>query len=251
MLTAKKDCLKTVLAFTVLVLMTFNSYGQKLLSFEGKAIDPETSVLLYIENHQVIVNNAGDYLSAHVTYSNPEGEVFAEKTLNYNKNSLAPDMMFYDKRSGERTSVVLNTVDAYLDVLIETKKKRKESKVNLDEALIVVDAGFDRLIGSHWASLRKGKELKFSFLAITRSQLINFEAIETKTNDVSVMIELNPRNFFINLLLDPIVLEYDVINQRLLSFEGLSNIEVFENGRRTEKNHVARIDYQYQPLKNL
>tara|TARA_R110001599_G_scaffold301415_1_gene507023 strand:- start:6373 stop:7122 length:750 start_codon:yes stop_codon:yes gene_type:complete len=249
MLTVKKDCLKTVLAFTVLLLITLNSYGQKILSFEGKAIDPETSVLLYIENHQVTVNNAGDYLSAHVTYSNPEGEVFAEKTLNYDKNSLAPDMMFYDKRSGERTSVVLNTVDAYLDVLIETKKRREESKVKLDEALIVVDAGFDRLIKSRWGSLRKNKELDFTFLAITRAQLINFEVVEVKASDTSVLLELHPRNFFIDLLVEPIVLEYDINKRHLFSFEGLTNIEIFKDGERTGKNYVARIDYRYHPLK--
>jgi hypothetical protein len=240
-----------VSAFSFMLLMALNTYADQLLSFEGKAVDLETLDLLYTENHQVILNDAGDYLSAFVTYINPDGDIFAEKTLDYGKNSLAPDMTFYDKRSGERTHVTLNAADANFHVLIETDKKRSESKVKLDDSLVVVDSGFDRMIESRWRSFRKDKGLEFTFLAITRSRLINFEATEVKANDVSVTIELNPRNFFINLLLDPIALEYDIINQRLLSFEGISNIEVFENGQRTEKNHVARIDYKYQPLKAL
>jgi hypothetical protein len=236
-------------AFVFFLLMAFNTYADQLLSFEGKAIDPKTSVLLYIENHQVVLNNTGDYLSSVVTYINPDGDIFAKKTLDYRKNPLAPDMIFYDKRSDERTSVVLNADGTYLEISIETKNSTKLSKVKLDEALVVVDAGFDRLIESRWSSLIKEKELKFSFLAITRAQLVNFEVVEEKVSDSSVTIALNPRNFFINLLVEPIILVYDINNQRLLSFEGLTNIERYKDGKRTEENYVARIDYRYQALK--
>ena len=51
------------------------------------------------------------------------------------------------------------------------------------------------------------------------------------------------------MLVDPIVLEYDLESKRLLSFEGLTNIERFNNGKRSEENYVARIDYYYQELK--
>ena len=121
--------------------------------------------------------------------------------------------------------------------------------VKLDEPLIVVDAGFDRLIESRWNTLRKVKELDFTFLAITRAQLINFEAIEIKANENLINVELHPRNFFINILVKPISLEYDQHTKRLLSFEGLTNIEEFKDGQRTEENYIARIAYRYQALK--
>lgn len=240
--------LLSLLAFGTLLLMALNAFADSSLSFEGRAVDPETSKLLYVEHHQVSLNAEGAYVSALVTYSYPDGEVFAEKTLDYTKNLLAPDMFFYDKRSGEKTQVSLNTDDAYLQVSIEANQKRKASRVKLDNSMIVVDAGFDRLIESRWSSLRKEKELKFSFLAITRAQLINFEAVEEKVSDSSVTMALNPRNFFINLLVEPIILVYNINNQHLLSFEGLTNIEIFKDGKRTEENFVARIDYRYQPL---
>ena len=240
---------KQALIFSLLILMSLNVYAEQVHDFEGRAFDPQTSALLYIETHQVILNDAGDYLSAYVTYSYPNGDLFAEKRLDYTKNALAPDLMFYDKRSSERTSVSLSPRGDYLKVLIENDKTRSESTVNLEGSLLVVDAGFDRLIESRWSSLRKDKELQFSFLAITRSQLINFEVNEVKESEASVFLELHPRNFFIDLLVDPIDLEYDINNKHLLSFEGLTNIEIFIDGKRTEKNYVARIDYSYQPIK--
>ncbi len=263
MLSLKLEALRYFQRFFVYVLgigliftLTLHSQAAQLLNFEGRAIDPETSALLYIETHKVIINDDGNYLSANVTYSDPYGEVFAEKTLDYVKSSLTPDMMFYDKRSEERITVSLNTgdsknkaKDAYFHVLIESKHKRKESKVKLDEPLIVVDAGFDRLIESKWQTLKKDNELDFTFLAITRVQLINFEAIQKAVSEASVFVELHPRNFFINILVEPILLEYDSKTKRLLSFEGLTNIERFKDGKRTEENYIARIKYSYQPLK--
>lgn len=237
-----------LISLGVLCLICIHGYAAQLLSFEGRATNPDTSVLLYVEKHQIILSDTGKYLSAYVSYSNPDGEVFAEKTLDYAKNVLTPEMMFYDKRSQERTSVSLNMADAYFKVLIESDKNRSESKVLIDEPLVVVDAGFDRLIESKWQALQKYKELDFTFLAITRGQLINFEVIQKNLNTHSVFVELHPRNFFINLLVEPISLEYALKTKRLLSFQGLTNIERFENGKRTEENHVARIDYIYEPL---
>lgn len=233
----------------ICMLASLHIHATQLLSFQGKASDLKTSDLLYIENHKVILNEQGEYLSAYVTYSSPEGQIFAEKTLDYAKSSMAPDMLFHDKRSDEHIRVFLNDTNAYLQVLIEGKGKRKESNIKLDEPVIVVDAGFDRLIGSRWDVLRKDKEIQFTFLAITRAQLINFEAVEINVNDSSVFLELHPRNFFINMLVEPISLEYDRKTKRLMSFEGLTNIEKFENGKRTEDNYVARIEYSYESLK--
>lgn len=237
--------------FLVAMCLTFNLHvhAAQLLSFEGKATDPDSSALLYTESHQIILDDAGHYLSAHVSYRYPNGDVFAEKTLDYSKDALAPDLSFYDKRKNEHTYVTVNFESNDLKVLVENAKGKQETNVKLDEPLVVVDAGFDRLIDSQWDTVKKDKELKFSFLAITRAQLINFEVVELTTNETSTFLELHPRNFFINILVDPIALEYDNKTHRLVSFEGLTNIEQFIDGEGTEENYVARIEYSYQPLK--
>lgn len=223
----------------------------ELLRFEGRALDPETQALLYIEKHQVVLDDIGNYLSSYVTYIDPYGEVFAEKTLNFSGSQLAPDLMFHDKRHDERITVSVKTPDAekpYIRILIEQDGKRDESRVNMNASDVVIDAGFDRLLASQWQQLRQQKELDFSFLAITRAQLIKFEAIEESDQPGRINIELHPRNFFIDLLVKPINLEYDPYTRRLLRFTGLTNIEQYQNGQRTYDNYIADIYYQYQPI---
>jgi hypothetical protein len=225
------------------------SIAAQLLNFEGRATEIDSGGLLYIEKHQVIIKDTGEYISSYVEYLDPEGQVFAMKTLDYAKSFLAPDLMFYDKRTKERITVFFNAGASYLSVLFENGAKREETMIKLGEPIVVVDAGFDRLIEHNWSALRKNKKIGFTFLALTRAQLINFEAIELESSNTSVDLELHPRNFFINMLVDPIALNYDVKTKRLTSFEGLTNIERFENGKRTEDNYLARIDYSYEPLK--
>lgn len=223
----------------------------ELLRFEGRALDPETQALLYIENHQVLIDETGNYLSSYVTYVDPYGKVFAEKTLDFSGSQLAPDLMFHDKRNDERVTVSVKTSDdakPYIRILIEQDGKRDESMVTIKTSDVVIDAGFDRLLATQWQQLRKHKELDFSFLAITRSELIKFEAIEEDAQLGRVNVELHPRNFFIDLLMKPISLEYDPDTQRLLRFKGLTNIEQYQDGKRTYDNYIADIYYQYQPV---
>jgi hypothetical protein len=241
--------LKRVSCYAIGLLFCSQSMAAQLLNFEGRATELNGGVLLYIEKHQVIIKDTGEYVSSYVEYLDPEGQVFAVKTLDYAKSFLAPDMMFYDKRTEERISVFLDARASYLSVLFENGAKRKETMIKLDDALVVVDAGFDRLIEQNWSALREDKKIGFTFLALTRAQLINFEVIELESSKTFLDLELQPRNFFINMLVDPISLNYDEKTKRLTRFEGLTNIERFENGQRTEANYLARIDYSYQPLK--
>ena len=244
-----KLCAFSVLFAGMALLFPMYLQAAQLLSFEGRAKDIKTSELLYTEKHEIILNEAGEYLSAYVSYRDIHGEIFAEKVLDYSKSALAPDLMFYDKRTDEHLSVFFNNRDNFLHVVAERAKKRNGTNVKLDSSIVAVDAGFDRLIHDNWDTLRKNKIIDFTFLAITRAQLFKFEAVEKTVKESKVQIELHPRNFFIDMLVDPIVLEYDLESRRLLSFEGLTNIERFKNGKRSEENYVARIDYYYQALK--
>ena len=235
----------------VAMLCSHGLAASELLRFEGRALDPESQALLYTENHQILLDNTGNYLSSYVTYSDPYGKVFAEKTLDFTGSQFAPNLMFHDKRHDQRITVSLKkeaTQEPYIRILIEEDSKRDESRVNVNSSDVVIDAGFDRLLATRWQQLRQQKELDFSFLAITRSKLIKFEAIEEESTLGRVNLELHPRNFFIDLLVEPISLEYDPKTQRLLRFKGLTNIEQYQDGKRTYTNFIADIYYQYQPV---
>jgi hypothetical protein len=240
-----------LLQTALLLLFAMQSFAVQLLRFEGRALDPQTTSLLYIEQHQVVMDHEGRYISSFVEYIDPEGRVFAEKQLDFSKHLSAPDLMFYDKRHEERTTVTHKSREDgsnYVRILVEQNGKREQSEVELEKNLVVIDGGFDRFIATHWTELREDKRKDFSFLAVTRSQLINFKVIEKDLNNGRVYLELHPRNFFIDLLVKPIRLEYDQVTTNLLRFSGLTNIERYEEGSRSYTNHVADIYYQYQPV---
>ncbi len=242
----------TIKSWMMLWLMCVEANAAQLLQFEGKALDPKTKQLLYSEQHKVVLDATGAYVSAYVEYLDPEGKLMAQKTLDFEHSQTAPAMMFHDKRSDQRITVskpFTDSGDKLLRILIEGVEMRDESFVEMSRAPLVIDGGFDRLIALNWDELSRTKDVSFEFLAVTRAQLFSFEVVAKKGNNERVTLELHPRNFFINLLVDPITLEYDVTTKYLMRFEGLSNIEKFINGKPSGNNYLVDIHYQYQPLK--
>ena len=87
------------------------------------------------------------------------------------------------------------------------------------------------------------------FLALTRAQYIGFELkpIESEKAEKKglMILSLQPSNFLIRLVMDPIILSYDLETMRLLRFEGLTNIERVNKGKGLGENYIARIEYSY------
>lgn len=247
----RTKCFSSITLLVAVLCVSMQVAASQLLRFEGRALDPASKTLLYTEQHQVVLDEQGNYISSLVEYLDPEGRIFAEKTLDFSKSQIAPDLMFYDKRHEQRTTVTLqaNSEGAdYIYILNENGLQREQTRVEIDENKVVIDAGFDRLIALNWPVLLQQKQLDFSFLAITRSQLVNFQVKKDVLANRRISLELHPRNFFIGLLVDPIELEYDHETQRLLRFTGLTNIERYVNGKRSEENYLADIYYQYQDM---
>lgn len=238
----------------LLQVFSTSAMAEQLLRFEGRALDQKSQALLYVEKHAVTMNDDGRYLTAQVEYIDPNGQVFASKMVDYSQSQFTPDFSFNDLRSDQRINVSLVdqlSSEPMLRIMMQSKGEQQESRVEVEDSATIVDAGFDRFIFENWAALRSAKKMDFSFLAITRAQLINFEVVEKDTEAGRVILELHPRNFFISLLVKPITLEYDKLTKRLMSFKGLSNIEQYKDGRPTNKNYLADIYYQYQDIQYL
>lgn len=218
--------------------------GNNILEFQGNAYDPETSQLIYIEKHRVLLNQEGRYLSSTVEYQTPKGVLFAEKQVDYADSLIAPSFTFNDFRVDRKVSVVRGDQSIYLNSDNGASETTKKVAVEASKP-VVVDAGFDRFIYENWQRLLETKDLSFAFLAIPRAKLVNLDVIEkTRTKD-TVVYRITPSNFFYRLLVDPIELTYDLKNKQLLRFEGLTNIAKSENGKVKDDNYVAVINYRY------
>ncbi|MFY0641510.1 MAG: hypothetical protein JXR16_10730 [Bermanella sp.] len=211
-------------------------------SFEGRAFDLDTNGFLYKENHRVQLNERNQYTTSLVIYSDINNEVFAKKMLNFSANLMTPTVDFDDTRVGTTVDVI--KADGRLNVRYKSASDEASAMIESVD-MMVVDAGFDQMMIKYWDSLLKDKELEFEFLAPTRAQLISFNLKPISQNEEIIKLELSPSNFILGLLFDPIKLTYDKSTKRILIYEGLTNIEKFENGKGTGDYHAARIEYSY------
>ncbi len=232
------------LALAFLLSLAGVGHSTNILEFEGRAYDAETEQFLYLEKHTITLDKEGNYASSSVQYLDEKGDVFASKSVSYEASLIAPSFTFFDYRTDRQISVQNKVGSIKLTSktgLIETIKN-----VDVEKASgLVVDAGFDRFIYENWENLLKNKDISFAFLTISRALLVSIDVREkSRTND-SVVYLVEPSNFLLSLLVDPIELTYNIESQRLTRFQGLTNIAKSKNGKVQSDNYVAVIQYKY------
>lgn len=213
-------------------------------AFVGRAYDPLTGDLLYIERYQVTFDERGAHRNSLVEYINPDGTPFAVKQVRYDGVATAPSITFKDYRDNNEIRV-----ESGLSRTTVAIRENGETNVSLIAAPVdmsmVIDAGFDQFLQQNWDRLQNKDPVPFAFLAMARRSWINFSVEMIAATDEQVQFTIAPQNFFIRLLVDPINLTYDATTRRLLRFEGITPIEKSQSGQAASGNIVARIEYEY------
>ena len=229
------------LLFFISALMLALSVRAHDFAFTGEARDIKTGMLLYTEEHFVSLAKDGDYQKSLVRYVAPDGELIANKSLDFGASQFAPMLSFkYHAYPLEYDASYQN--DTFV---LATNSPSRESNEEIEPSAgqaFVVDGGFDRLLVKFWDQLLSGEERQFDFLAITRGSTIEFALSMVGQTDERVRFRIEPSSWIISLLLDPIFLEYDRESRLLMRYEGLTNIALSEDA----DNVVAVIEYQYE-----
>jgi len=210
--------------------------------YMGTAKDLNTGEFLYWEEHTEFYR-AGRHLSSTVDYRAADGRVFASKEIDFSLLSLRPDFFLEDQRNGylEGAKVRGDSMELFWR---RTIRQDLRSKVLPLPRLGVIDGGFDYFIRAQWDKLQEGRALSFRFAV--PSELKHFGFRLRKERDIeyngraATEIYLEPSNFFVRLLVDPIVVVYDKSSKRLQCYEGMANINNAKG-----KSHLARIEFVY------
>lgn len=215
---------------SVLLLLTTKAMTED-YSFIGKAYDLKNNELLYSEHHYYISE-----VLHKVEYKEPNGEVFATKTINYEKSLFSPDFILENKRNGEFISAKKNNQQVILDYKENRKSSIERSNIN-DSASLVIDAGFDHFITSNWDSLISGKSLSVNYLIpsqgepyeLTLKQVsCDFDNDNTENSKESFCFSISASSFFIRMFSSELQLAYNMSNEdnryQLISFKGRTNI---------------------------
>jgi len=212
--------------------------------FIGEAFDLSGQTLLYKETHDIELDDAGAYRRATVSYDDPAGQPIALKKLDYSVQPLRPELDFIDFRTTQQVTVQHDGND----LLLQTKQTDALDLVRIPfdmATTTVIDAGFDRLVDRFWDQLKEGEDLEFEFLALSRASLISFRVYRTSISETQVGLAIAPANWFLDMLMDPIALNYDRQTGRLLEYRGVTNIQALVDGEVSEDNFTAWIKYRY------
>ncbi len=219
--------------------------AEQQVRFQGTAESLDSGVTVYTEHHRQSGECRDGFWTPRtheVTYRNPEGEIIAEKTIDYGETPARPSFTLEDKRFGERMEV-RNPDDNHVRILYRTSSgdtSRYRPRVP-DNG--VIDAGFEVMVRQNWETLvEDGNSVEIEFLAPTRGKFYAFEAepAEMAKLDGEHVFRISVAGWVSSWFVDPIYLAYDEQRQ-LTDFHGLTNIL-----RNPDDNHRAHIRYDYE-----
>ncbi len=214
--------------------------------FTGEAYDLNTQAKIYTEHH--LIDKRSSPHRQHVTYFSPDNTPLATKSLAFETAGYLPNFRFTDLRTQESIEARVEANRTGREITIQTADsggKQREQIPIAPEGDSVADAGFNAFITSRWDRLRAGEVVRFEFLAVTRARFVTFRARQKQVDTESVIIEVAPENWLFRLLVDPILLTYDLATQRLMKYAGLTNIAKLDSAGRSTSNYTAVIRYTY------
>lgn len=204
----------------------------------GYAYDIDTGELLYSESHYETFLD-GRIVSDKVTYRDAAGKVFAEKEVDYSGSPVMPDFNLQNFATGHQEIASKLKSEVRVAFTPNEESSLKSETIPLPEQGII-DAGFDRFIVAHWQELVEGKQMVRKMLIPSLKKFIDFRIYQSQVDSASGKRKLTvePNSALIRFLADPLLLEYELDQPRLLSYKGKSNMR-----DRKGDNLQVRIDF--------
>jgi len=213
-----------LLAWFAAPMMSAAVTPDRYVAYSGTATLPHSTEFLYGE--QNVLHYRDGRLAERVTlYTCRSGRPFARKTVVY-ADPLAPDFLLEDTSTGLREGVRSEggaRVVFFRRVRVEPEKS---SPVPMVPGL-VVDAGFDEFIRTHWDGLAQAKGLDMRFLVPSRLESLNFQVQRVRADTIDgIAVEVFRLKFtgVLGLVLPGIDVSYSADDHVLMGYEGLSDL---------------------------
>jgi hypothetical protein len=199
----------------------------------GTAWTPDRSEVLYREFHYAERPELD--LPTRVLYRNADGELMADKTIDYSRSEFAPAIAQFDYRNQAMVTTGHPEAPDARIIRVEYQAHDSERMRSRDVSHrdnLIVDAGFDPYVRENWDALTGGRSVTASFLVPARLDSVRISVSETDAAECNASGEnfhcfiIRPAGVLrvVSWFVDPIRIAYDSETRRLLSFEGISNI---------------------------
>lgn len=228
---------------TVLFMLIFSSCllstpalaaDTKEANFYGHAYDIDSQSILYTEHHYYMTPTLHK-----VEYKEPNGDLFATKTIDYRHSFFAPDVTQTNFRNGEEIIIYREPICDDIGYQIryqENAIESPESSTLKNRPNLVIDAGLNYFIKKNWDILLSPKALTVDYLipsALDHYELTIQEqpcssVVKDNQNESTHCFSISASSFFISLFSSQLELTY-VKNTvtgdiQLMEFRGRSNI---------------------------
>lgn len=196
------------------------------LEYTGLASAVKGNKVIYSE-YNVEMYLAGKHQQTETSYLDASGKTFARRKLDYSKSNLTPDFTLEDKRTGLMEGATLKGNDILLFYKKNKSSPLKSASISIPKPY-VVDGGFNYFIKSKWSELIKG-ETEYVNIAVP-SQLSYYKfriyklSGDAQLDKKEVVFKIEPDNFIVRNLVDPILTTYNKATKRMISYKGISNI---------------------------
>lgn len=209
--------------------------------FTGYAYHRDSGDFVYTEHHEQ-VRRDGRAIDWRVTYRAPDGEVIAEKTLDFTRSPFVPVFTLEHRQSGDMEGIRYGEDRGWLMIERDGPEGERLEKTFEVTGDTVADAGFHPFVRERFARLMDGDVVRFRFAVAGSRKVIDMRARRlddtTFEGERAVRFVAELDLFLINLFVDDIEVTYDPETRRLLEYRGVSNMQNDEGDR-----YPVRIGY--------
>lgn len=194
----------------------------------GTARSALDNSVLYREFHYLAPTP--EPLSGRVEYMADDDRLIAHKDMDYSRSVTAPAVEQLDLRT--QTRFFTRYADDTLQAGFQRGGEALQTRPYTPAADLVIDAGFDPYVRSHWARLQSGRSVAAHFHVPSRLEAVRIsinpvdrqECAEAPGNILCLLIRPAGLLRVVGWFLEPLYLAYDLETRRLLMFKGTSNL---------------------------
>lgn len=213
-----------------------SNLGDEYVVYQGIATDLKSDKLYYVEEHKELLSQH-QLVETIIQYKDAAGEIIAKKVIDYSENKITPSFEQQDYRDGYVEGITYQG-DKLVFKYRKSSSDKLKTKTISKPADLVVDGGFNYYIKAHWDELLVGQSMVFNFAVPSQLDYFSFRLYKESNQSDAVVFRMEPDNFILRNLVDPIRVTYKKSTKRILKYEGLSNIN-----DRGGKSYLVKIMY--------
>lgn len=209
---------------------------EEYLSYQGIATDLKSNRFYYLEEHKETIEHHV-LKQTTIQYKDSAGTVIARKIIDYSGNKVTPAFEQNDYRDGYTEGVAYSENKLVFKFRKNKKEALKTKSIDRPENL-VVDGGFNYYIKGNWNDLVAGKTKVFNFAVPSQLDYFSFRLYKDTQQNDEIVFKMEPDNYVLRKLVDPIRVTYKASTKRIIKYEGLSNIN-----DKKGKSYLVKIMY--------